>query len=149
MLVPPDREAAGLAVAPAELLPGYRQLGHRGDPDLALAVIALGAGLEDAGQRRRLVEVGRAADRLGVGGPEPGLAEELLLAQPVLGEVDRPHARPHRLVALAGAHGRLGHVLEFVGDDVDPAGEAGEGCAVVVLALDMGGYLARDRIGFR
>src|SRR5438477_3624378 len=111
MVVQPDREAASLAVQPAghdrrdlapeidqrfedalataELLPRRRQLGRGGDPHLALAVIAFGAGLEDAGQYGRPGEISVAADRLVVGGADAGLPEELLLAQPVLGEVDR------------------------------------------------------------
>ena len=85
------------AVAPAELLPGSGQGGAVGDADLALAVIALGAGFQDAGQCRGSGDVGLARDRLIVGGADAELAEELLLAQPVLGDMDRLHPGPHRL----------------------------------------------------
>ena len=116
------------ALAPAEPLPGRGQLVLARDPRLALAVITLGAGLEDAGQRGRAGDVGQAADRLVGGRAEAGLAEERLLAQPMLGEVDRPHARPHRLQCFSqAAHGGLGHVLELVGDDVDLRPRSGRG----------------------
>ena len=49
------------AVAPAEPLPAGGQRRPVGDPDLALAVVALGAGLEDAGQRGGGGDVGLAA----------------------------------------------------------------------------------------
>ena len=165
MVVQPDRKAARRAVqparhdggdlalevdqrledalAPAEPVPGGLQAVAGRDPGLALAVIALGAGLQDAGQARRGGEVGLAADRLVVGGADAGLAEERLLAQPVLGEDGSPVAGPHRPVPLAFGDGLLRHVLEFVGDDIDLGGEAGEGGLVVVLALDLpGGDLA-------
>src|SRR4029450_13876854 len=88
------------AFASPELLPGSGKAGAVGDADLALAVIAFGAGLQDAGECGGRGDIGLAADRLIVGRVDPERAEKLLLAQPVLGEMDRLDARPHRLVVL-------------------------------------------------
>src|SRR5260221_14358259 len=83
-----DRRLAGKidqrfedAFAPAELLPGRREAGSVGDAELALAVIAFGASLQDAGQRRGGRDVGLAADRLMLGGADAELGEKRLLAQ--------------------------------------------------------------------
>src|ERR1700749_3634359 len=104
MIVQPDREATCLAAEsarddrrnlaleidqrfedafrPAELVPGLGQLFLVGDPRLALAVVALGAGLEDTREGGRARHVGEAADRLIRRRAEAGLAEESLLPQP-------------------------------------------------------------------
>mgnify|MGYP003694739877 CR=1 FL=1 len=91
------------AVAPPSFCQAAASAGAIGDADLALAVIALacrssrmpGSAGRPAAMSASLV------DRLIVGGADAELAEERLLAQPVLGEVDRLHAGPHRLVAPA------------------------------------------------
>src|SRR5690348_2945205 len=100
MVVQADREAARLAVeaarddrrdfalevdqrledafGPAELVPRFGQLFLAGDPRLALTVVAIGAGLEDAGERGRAGDIGQAANRLVGCRAEAGLAEERL-----------------------------------------------------------------------
>ncbi len=61
--------------------------------------------------------------------------------------MDRRHPGPHRLQLFARRDGRLGHVLELVGDDIDLGGEAGQGGLVVVGAAHMAGRdVARDRM---
>src|SRR6185437_11468158 len=110
------------AFPPVKPVPCRRQLPLGRNPDLALAVIAVSASLEDAGKGRGGGDIVFVRNPLVFGGPEPRFSEELLLAQPMLGQMDRSDAGPYRPVARTLGHRGFRHVLEFVGDDVDFSG---------------------------
>ena len=116
-------------------------VGSTHDLGLALAVVAERARL----QHRRQADFGEAVGELGgtvhrrVGrGGDAELADEILLDQPVLGQFQ--HLRVRRdLLALAEERRGLGRdVLEFIGDDVDRIGEAGERVFVLVVGASKG-----------
>ena len=133
----------------AELVPGSGQAGAIGDADLALAVIALGAGLQDAGQcawQRRCRPRSRSADSRRCRCRACGRTS--FSRSRCWANMDRLHARAAPACSISHVvTAVLGHVLELVGDDVDLAGEAGQSGLVVVGAAHMAGRdVARDRM---
>ncbi len=126
------------------------RVGGLHDPPLALAVVAVAAGLEDAGGadlRDGPREVGRRIDRGERRGPAAQPGDEALLAQPVLRRLQRAPVGNGRL--LERGQRRDGDVLELVGDDRAVVRELCQRFGIVPLgAGERGAHFRRHALGF-
>jgi hypothetical protein len=127
----------------AQSLPGAVQVGGLAQYPLALAVVALAAGLEDGGQAdgpHRGGQVVRRVHRAPGGGGDPEFGEQGLFPQPVLGHRQGLGGRIDR--GVVGEPGRHlgGDVFEFEGDQVAAVRQGVQPGGVVVGALDEAGH---------
>ena len=114
----------------ADLVPSSFQIAIRivavADDRLALAVIAEAAGLEHGGQAERAIACAQIRDRryIGViGGADAEPLDEILLGKTILRGFQDFAVGQHRPARAQDQRRGRRHVLEFVGDDVDVAGE--------------------------
>ena len=101
---------------PAHRGPDGRNLRGCADLVLALAVVAERRGLDDGWRADRghsSLELGQSRRGRERHRGKSVCLQELFLANPVLGDEQRPGSRPDRDVLLHGANGLGGHVLEL------------------------------------
>jgi hypothetical protein len=133
------------------LPPDCGEIGVDADLLLALAVVTELDGFEDAGKtdgEDGLAKVALAGDDAERTDGEAAAEEEFLLAAAILGGVEDVATGAEGDAGGEGVEGFDGDVFEFVGDDVDAAGELQErgdiGVGGVVLAV---GDLAGGAVG--
>jgi len=90
----------------------------------------------DTAQANGVLQIGFCPHRSKRGDRKAAIAQERLLTDPVLRDLERAAVRPHDRVRFGRCCRRRGHVLELERDDVDVAGKGAEGVEVLVLGHD-------------
>src|SRR5262245_23209587 len=133
-----------------ELLPGMGDVVLAAQDDLALAIVAVAARLEHGGQANpldRAVEVLAAIDRLEGRRRQAGFLKERLLGDTVLGRFESGGRRQYGEALLEEMRGGYRHILELVGDKVEPGGELLQIFEVLIGASNALGEVFRGRLG--